>query len=89
MRTLISVPLFHVTGCNAQLMLALHVGGTAVIMPELDQAGVLTALGEEQISYLVRCRPSTHCCCDAPNSRRPTSAACAGSGKAERRSLRA
>lgn len=53
MRTLISVPLFHVTGCNAQLMLALHVGGAAVIMPELDQAEMLETLTKERISYLV------------------------------------
>ena len=53
MRTLISVPLFHVTGCNSQLLIALHVGGTAVIMPSLDQAGVIKALAEERITYMV------------------------------------
>ena len=35
LRTLISVPLFHVTGCNSQLLLAMYTGGTAVIMPGL------------------------------------------------------
>lgn len=49
-RTLITVPLFHVTGCNSQLLAATHVGGTAVIMPTLDLAGMAAALGEERIS---------------------------------------
>jgi acyl-CoA synthetase (AMP-forming)/AMP-acid ligase II len=32
LRTLISVPLFHVTGCNSQLLVAARVGGTSVIL---------------------------------------------------------
>jgi len=42
LRTLISVPLFHVTGCNSQLNRRRLHGGAAVIMPALD----LTALIE-------------------------------------------
>src|SRR5215471_18200377 len=38
LRTLISVPLFHVTGCNSQLLAALYNGGTAVIMPVFEVA---------------------------------------------------
>jgi acyl-CoA synthetase (AMP-forming)/AMP-acid ligase II len=52
-RTLISVPLFHVTGCNSQLLTAAYVGGTSVILPALDLAGLIAALPGEKISSLV------------------------------------
>ena len=53
LRTLISVPLFHVTGCNSQLLVALYVGGTAVIMPVFEVAAFLHAISEEQIDTMV------------------------------------
>lgn len=53
LRTLISVPLFHVTGCNSQLLTATYVGGAAVILPALDLDRVIDALIEERISFLV------------------------------------
>ena len=53
LRTLISVPLFHVTGCNSQLLTAAYVGGTAVILPALDLAALVAALAQERISFLV------------------------------------
>ncbi len=53
LRTLISIPLFHVTGCNSQLLTALYVGGTAIIMPQLDVAGVINALQDQRISLMV------------------------------------
>jgi acyl-CoA synthetase (AMP-forming)/AMP-acid ligase II len=53
LRTLISVPLFHVTGCNSQLLTAAYAGGTAVILPALDLPAVAGALAAEQISFLV------------------------------------
>jgi len=53
LRTLVSVPLFHVTGCNSQLIVALYVGGTAVIMPTLDQAALIGAITAERISFIV------------------------------------
>ncbi len=52
-RTLISVPLFHVTGCNSQLLTAAYVGGTSVIMPALDLAQLIKALAGECISSMV------------------------------------
>ena len=52
-RTLISVPLFHVTGCNSQLLGAAYVGGAAVIMPEMKPARVAAALPAERISFMV------------------------------------
>src|SRR6185437_7461782 len=41
LRTLISVPLFHVTGCNSQLLAALRLGGASVIMPALNLDGLI------------------------------------------------
>ncbi|GAA1206600.1 class I adenylate-forming enzyme family protein [Prauserella alba] len=53
LRTLVSVPLFHVTGCNSQLLTAVRLGGTAVIMPSLDVGELISTLSEERISLLV------------------------------------
>jgi acyl-CoA synthetase (AMP-forming)/AMP-acid ligase II len=53
MRTLISVPLFHVTGCNTQLLVAARLGGASVIMPALNLDGLITALSAERISVMV------------------------------------
>ena len=53
LRTLISVPLFHVTGCNSQLLVALYVGGTAVIMPAFEVDAFLRAIEEERIDTMV------------------------------------
>ena len=53
LRTLISVPLFHVTGCNSQLLTAVEVGGTSVILPAFDQAALIEALSSERITFMV------------------------------------
>jgi acyl-CoA synthetase (AMP-forming)/AMP-acid ligase II len=53
MRTLISVPLFHVTGCNSQLLVACSLGGTAVIMPSFDVQSFLATIARERIDSLV------------------------------------
>jgi acyl-CoA synthetase (AMP-forming)/AMP-acid ligase II len=53
MRTLISVPLFHVTGCNTQLLVAAGLGGASVIMPSLDLDALITTLAAERISVMV------------------------------------
>jgi acyl-CoA synthetase (AMP-forming)/AMP-acid ligase II len=53
LRTLISVPLFHVTGCNSQVLVALAVGGTAVILPAFDQAAAVGAITAERITFMV------------------------------------
>lgn len=53
LRTLISVPLFHVTGCNSQLLFAAYVGGTSVIMPALNLTELAAVLSAERISSLV------------------------------------
>jgi acyl-CoA synthetase (AMP-forming)/AMP-acid ligase II len=53
LRTLISVPLFHVTGCNSQLLTAAYVGGTSVILPALDLPTTIASLPQERISFMV------------------------------------
>jgi long-chain acyl-CoA synthetase len=50
--TLISVPLFHVTGCNSQFLTQLAVGGTSVVMPRFDAAEFLKAIPEHRITLL-------------------------------------
>jgi len=50
--TLISVPLFHVTGCNSQLMTQLALGGTSVLMPRFESNAFLTAIAEHRITLL-------------------------------------
>lgn len=53
LRTLISVPLFHVTGCNSQLLAATRLGGAAVIMAALNLEQLMDTLTAERISVLV------------------------------------
>jgi acyl-CoA synthetase (AMP-forming)/AMP-acid ligase II len=53
LRTLISVPLFHVTGCNSQLLAAARLGGASVIMPALNLDELIATLTAEQISLMV------------------------------------
>ena len=53
MRTLISVPLFHVTGCNSQLLVAARLGGAPVIMSALNLDELIAVLTAERISAMV------------------------------------
>jgi acyl-CoA synthetase (AMP-forming)/AMP-acid ligase II len=53
MRTLIAVPLFHVTGCNSQRLAAAYAGGAAVIMPALSLPELIAALPSQRISSMV------------------------------------
>lgn len=53
LRTLVCIPLFHVTGCNGQLVPTLLSGGTVVIQRQLDVPEMLAALKDERITYLV------------------------------------
>jgi len=52
LRNLISVPMFHVTGCNSQLLLTMYLGGTTVIMPTFDVQSFLSAIVDEKISMV-------------------------------------
>ena len=51
-RTMVSVPLFHVTGCNSQFIVSCLVGGTAVIMPSFDVQAFLRAIGDNRVNAL-------------------------------------
>jgi acyl-CoA synthetase (AMP-forming)/AMP-acid ligase II len=53
LRTLISVPLFHVTGCNSQLLAAARLGGASVIMPSLNLDEMIATVSDERISLMV------------------------------------
>jgi acyl-CoA synthetase (AMP-forming)/AMP-acid ligase II len=51
--TLINVPLFHVTGCNSQLLVANELAGRTFILPNaLDLEGFLRTVSEEGIQML-------------------------------------
>jgi len=51
--TLINVPLFHVTGCNSQLIVLLDLGGAAYILTDpLDLEGFLETVSEQRIDML-------------------------------------
>jgi acyl-CoA synthetase (AMP-forming)/AMP-acid ligase II len=52
-RNLVSVPLFHVTGCNSQLLPTCESGSTTVIMPAFDVQAFLAAIAGERINLLV------------------------------------
>lgn len=52
-RTLVSVPLFHVTGCNSQLLPTCEAMGTTVIMPSFDVQGLLRAIASERIDAIL------------------------------------
>lgn len=53
MRTLISVPLFHVTGCNTQMLVMIYMGGASVIMPKFDTNSFLVNVALEKINFLI------------------------------------
>ena len=53
LRGLISVPLFHVTGCNSQLLVGAGIGSTVVIMPAFEVQAFLKTISEERIDSLV------------------------------------
>jgi long-chain acyl-CoA synthetase len=52
-RMLISVPLFHVTGCNSQLLPQLRLGGVTVILPVFDVKKLLAAIDEHRTDAIV------------------------------------
>jgi acyl-CoA synthetase (AMP-forming)/AMP-acid ligase II len=52
LRTLVSVPLFHVTGCNSQLLFATSAGGTTVILPAFNVSEFLRVIVAERTDSL-------------------------------------
>jgi acyl-CoA synthetase (AMP-forming)/AMP-acid ligase II len=51
-RNLVSVPLFHVTGCNSQLLPTVRQASTTVIMPAFEVQAFLSTIREERINLL-------------------------------------
>ncbi|HLG98510.1 MAG TPA: AMP-binding protein [Bryobacteraceae bacterium] len=49
-RTLVSVPLFHVTGCNSQLLTSCESGGATVIMRAFEVQAFLRAIAQERVT---------------------------------------
>ncbi len=52
LRNLVSVPLFHVTGCNSQLLPMCETGDTLVIMPAFEVQAFLKVIKDERINLL-------------------------------------
>jgi long-chain acyl-CoA synthetase len=50
--TLISVPLFHVTGCCSQMVTQVALGGLSVVMPRFEPAAFLRAIPAHGITLL-------------------------------------
>jgi acyl-CoA synthetase (AMP-forming)/AMP-acid ligase II len=51
--TVINVPLFHVTGCNSQLIVTTELGGRSFVLTNpLDLEGFLTTVSEERVDML-------------------------------------
>lgn len=53
LRNLVSVPLFHVTGCNSQLLVQLGLGGTTVVLPAFQADAFVRTIVKERIDTLV------------------------------------
>ncbi|WP_309229803.1 AMP-binding protein [Blastococcus sp. TML/M2B] len=49
---LISVPLFHVTGCCSQFMSQMGLGGQSVVMPQFQPAAFLAAIQEHRVTLV-------------------------------------
>jgi long-chain acyl-CoA synthetase len=52
-RTLVMVPLFHVTGLIAQLLTMTRVAGTVVVMPRFEATAALRLLAAERITHVI------------------------------------
>jgi long-chain acyl-CoA synthetase len=51
-RNLVSVPLFHVTGCNSQLLVQIGLHGTTVVLPVFHVRAFLRTVADERIDLL-------------------------------------
>jgi long-chain acyl-CoA synthetase len=52
-RHLISIPLFHVTGCNSQLIPTLEMGGTSIVLRTFSTEAFISAVREFRVDFLV------------------------------------
>ncbi|GAC1317595.1 MAG: class I adenylate-forming enzyme family protein [Thermoleophilaceae bacterium] len=66
--TLINVPLFHVTGCNSQLIVLLDLGGASHILTNpLDLEGFLRTVTEQRVDMLTSVPAIYHALTRHPN----------------------
>ena len=52
-RTLVAVPLFHVTGLIAQFLTLAHLGGTVVVMSTFNPAEALRLIDVERVTHMI------------------------------------
>ena len=50
-RSIIAVPLFHVTGLFAQLITLIYAGGSSVIMPKMDAGEMIRLIAEKRVTH--------------------------------------
>ena len=86
--TIINVPLFHVTGCNSQLIVTHELGGRAYVLTNpLELEGFLRTASEERVDMLTSVPAIYHALTRHPAfADTPTSARSSSSPTAERRS---
>ena len=75
---MISVPLFHATGCDSQLLPTVEQGGTTVIMRAFDVQAFLHAIRDERINLLVSVPAIYWFAIQQPNFSEFDMSACAG-----------
>ena len=85
-RTLVVVPLFHVTGCHSQMLPTLRVGGATVIDVGFDGARMIETLAEERITACVAVPAIYYYVLHHPQFCPSRSRPCAGRHMAARRS---
>ena len=74
-RTLVSVPLFHVTGCNSQFLVTCEGGGATVIMPAFNVQSFLKLIEAERINTLTSVPAVYWLAMNQPNFREVNTAA--------------
>ena len=52
LRNLVSVPLFHVTACNSQLLPQLAIGGSTIVLPRFQVQAFLRAMVQERVTSI-------------------------------------
>jgi len=52
LRNLVSVPLFHVTACNSQLVPQLAIGGSTIVLPRFGVQPFLRAMVDERVTSI-------------------------------------
>jgi long-chain acyl-CoA synthetase len=52
-KQLIAIPLFHVTGCDAQLLVGVYLGGTSVVMKAYKSDEAMALIEKEKIELVV------------------------------------